>query len=112
MTIDSKSFNMLNYIVKKTLPILLFVFCISIVNADIYDSSWALVIGIDKYENVRPLNYAVKDAKSIQGILVETFAFPSKNITLLTDKEATRENILKSFFDITKNVQSNDRHFK
>ena len=34
MTIDSKSFNMLNYIVNKALPILLFVFCLNIANAD------------------------------------------------------------------------------
>ena len=84
--------------IRRLIILLLIVGCASAITTDdIYDNSYALVIGIDKYENVRPLNYAVKDAKSIQGILVETFAFPSKNITLLTDKEATRENILKSF---------------
>ena len=89
--------------------ILLFVFCLGISKADIYDNSYAIVIGIDKYEHVRQLNYAVKDAKSIQEILEETFDFPSENITLLTDKEATRENILNSFFEITENVRENDR---
>ena len=32
------------------------------VESDIYDNSWALIIGIDRYENVQNLNYAVKDA--------------------------------------------------
>ena len=38
----------------------------SITTKDIYDNSWALIIGIDKYESVRKLNYAVKDAESMQ----------------------------------------------
>ena len=43
----------------KLLPILLFAYCLAVTTADIYDNSYALVIGIDKYENVRSLDYAV-----------------------------------------------------
>ena len=43
---------------------------------DFYDNSWALIIGINKYENVRPLDYAVKDAKAIKSLLIETCYFP------------------------------------
>ena len=50
---------------------------------DIYDNSWALIIGIDKYDNVQQLNYAVKDAESIQDILISSFDFPEDYITLL-----------------------------
>ena len=81
----------------------------SVTTEDIYDNSWALIIGIDKYESVRKLNYAVKDAESIQDILLNTFEFPSDNITLLVDEKANKQSILQSFSNITKNANENDR---
>ena len=45
--------------------------CISRTIDDIYDESWALIIGIDKYQNVQKLNYAVDDAESMQNILID-----------------------------------------
>ena len=81
----------------------------SITTQNIYDNSWALIIGIDKYESVRKLNYAVKDAESMQEILLKTFEFPFENVTLLTNEQANKQNILKSFSDITKNANANDR---
>ena len=76
---------------------------------DIYDNSWALIIGIDKYENVRELNYAVKDAESIQDILVSKFDFPRDNITLLKNEDATKQSIIQAFSDITIKAKQNDR---
>ena len=63
----------------KLLPILLFAYSLAVTTEDIYDNSYALLIGIDEYENVQPLNYAVKDAESIHDILVNTFDFPNEN---------------------------------
>ena len=102
---------MKNYIIKLKL---LYVFIIitigfSITTEDIYDNSWALIIGIDKYQNVQKLNYAVDDAESIKEILEDSFHFPSDNISILINEEATKQNILKSFSEITKNAKSNDR---
>ena len=93
----------------KFLPILLFAYGLALTTEDIYDNSYALIIGIDKYQNVQPLNYAVKDAESIQDILVNTFDFPESNIKLLKNEEATKQNILKSFSDITKKADDKDR---
>ena len=81
----------------------------SITTKDIYDNSWALVIGIDKYQNVQKLNYAVDDAESIKEILEDSFHFPSDNISILINEEATKQNILKSFSEMTKNAKENDR---
>ena len=53
----------------KLLPILLFAYGLAVTAEDIYDNSYALIIGIDKYENVRSLDYAVKDAEDIQSML-------------------------------------------
>ena len=93
----------------KLLPILLFAYGLAITTEDIYDNSYALIIGIDKYQNVKPLNYAVKDAESIQDILVSTFDFPEGNITLLKNEEANKQAILKAFSDITTKAEDNDR---
>ena len=41
----------------------------SITTEDIYDNSWALVIGIDKYQNVKKLNYAVDDDSDFRFLL-------------------------------------------
>ena len=93
----------------KLLPILLFAYGLAITTEDIYDNSYALIIGIDKYENVKNLNYAVADAESIQDILVNTFNFPEGNITLLKNEEANKQAILKAFSDLAKTAENNDR---
>ena len=62
-----------NYYEKKILPIVFLAFIFGVSSSDIYDNSWALVIGIDKYENVQKLNYAVDDAESVRDILVNSF---------------------------------------
>ncbi len=93
----------------KLLPILLFAYGLAVTTNDIYDNSYALIIGIDKYENVQPLNYAVKDAESIQDILVNTFDFPEGNITLLKNEEATKQSIIQAFSDITTKAEESDR---
>jgi len=93
----------------KLLPILLFAYGLAVTTDDIYDNSYALIIGIDKYENVKNLNYAVKDAESIQDILVNTFNFPEGNITLLKNEEATKQSIIQAFSDITTKAEDKDR---
>ena len=59
----------------KVLSILLFTYSLAVTSDDIYDNSYALLIGIDKYKNVPSLDYAVKDAKDIQSMLVHKFHF-------------------------------------
>jgi len=98
-----------NYSMHKLLPILLFAYGLALTTDDIYDNSYALIIGIDKYQNVQNLNYAVKDAESIQDILVNTFDFPQDNVRLLTNEDATKQNIIEAFSDITTKAEDNDR---
>jgi len=74
----------------KLLSILLFAYGLAVTTDEIYDNSYALIIGIGKYENVQNLDYAVKDAVSIQHILVNSFDFPAENTILLTDEKATK----------------------
>jgi len=93
----------------KLLPLLLFAVSLAVTTDDIYDNSYALIIGIDKYENVRSLDYAVKDAEDIQSMLVDKFNFQQDNIVLLKNEEATQASILQEFSNITKKANDNDR---
>ena len=96
---------------KKLLIItLLFVGCaLADTTDEIYDNSYALIIGIDKYQNVRSLDYAVKDAEDIQSMLVDKFHFQQDNIVLLKNEEATKSSIIQEFSNITKKAGVNDR---
>ena len=58
---------------KLFFSLIIITFGFSITTEDIYDNSYALKIGIDKYQNVRGLDYAVKDAVDIQTMLIDIF---------------------------------------
>lgn len=62
-----------------------------------YANSWALIIGIDRYDHASPLQYAANDARAVAQVLETHFGFPKQNITLLLDGEATAKNIVDAF---------------
>ena len=66
----------------------------------LYNKSWAVIIGINKYEKTRKLNYAVQDANSIRSMLISEYLFPESNIKMLTDDQATKEAIRESINDV------------
>ena len=73
-----------------------------------YDEHFALIIGINKYQNLNNLEYAVNDAKSIKKVLVDKFNYKEENIKILLDKDATRDNIMNSFYEIAQNSCNDD----
>ena len=85
----------------KILPILLFAYSLALTTEDIYDNSYALIIGIDKYDNVSNLDYAVRDANSIASLLKDNFNFPAKNVKVLINDEATYSNIRNNLDEIS-----------
>ena len=72
---------------------------------EIYSESWALIIGINKYQNVEPLDYAVNDAVAVKEMFIEKYGFKEENIILITDADATKNNIIKGFSDILTNAK-------
>jgi len=60
----------------------------------------AVIIGINKYSNHPDLETAVHDVRELSSILEEKYFFKKENIILLTDYQATRENIIKQFEDL------------
>ena len=57
----------------KLLSILLFAYGLALTTDEIYDNSWALNFGINKYENVQKLDFATDDAIAMKEILIESF---------------------------------------
>lgn len=78
-------------------------------DVEVYDHSWALVIGINKYREWPRLDYAVDDAKSVREMLIDKFGFPASRITLLTDEEATLQNMKNALSTIADKSDKNDR---
>ncbi|MGM9482272.1 polysaccharide deacetylase family protein [Roseateles sp. NT4] len=81
---------------------------------ELYRDSHALVIGINQYSAWPKLSHAVRDAQAVRESLVTRFGFRADNVTLLTDAEATRANILKALnerFGDAKRVKRDDRVF-
>ena len=93
----------------KLLSILLFAFCLAVTTEDIYDDSWAVIIGINEYEHVDELNYAVQDAEAIKDLLISNFNFPKENIIMLTDEDASLTNIKTKLFEVATSVNKSDR---
>jgi hypothetical protein len=68
---------------------------------------YGLIIGIDHYTGEWPmLKNAVNDAKGVAELLSTGYTF--HYMKTLYDKEATRDNILKEFEFMLKNVKAND----
>lgn len=64
-----------------------------------YEKSWAIVVGIDDYAKWPKLEYASHDAQAIADTLTGQFGFPSSQVIVLKNQQATRNNILAVFHD-------------
>ena len=84
-------------------------FSLNLEHSDVYDNSWALVVGINKYENVRPLNNAIEDAIAVKNMLINDFGFLRSNVNVLLNNEATQNNIKKQLDALVRSAKENDR---
>lgn len=78
----------------------------------IYNSSWAVLIGINEYQDpqINDLRGPVSDAEALGQVLVSTYAFPADQVVALTDHQASRASILDSLESLTSDrVDQDDR---
>jgi hypothetical protein len=61
---------------------------------------YALVIGINDYQNVARLDGAVSDAKDFIKYLEESMKVPPNRIRVLLDKQASRSAIIRAFQEL------------
>lgn len=73
-----------------------------------YDEHFALIIGINKYDNLNNLEYAVNDARSIYDILIDKLGYKKENIKLILDDDATKTNIMNAYYEISKEACNDD----
>ena len=78
-----------------------------------YASSWAIVIGVDKYSSngIPALRHAVLDAKAVADMLIENQGFEGARVLQLYDADATREIIVAAFQEAIHKTATNDRLF-
>jgi hypothetical protein len=55
---------------------------------------WGLLIGINNYQFQPKLKTAVQDATAVREVLSQRYGFKSDHLQMLTDENATRDNIL------------------
>ncbi|WP_020536551.1 TonB family protein [Lewinella cohaerens] len=70
--------------------------------------TYFLGIGIDDYQYWPSLNNAVRDVKAVSELLIRDFGLPRQKVTLLFNKEATRENIILALEKMAATVTSQD----
>jgi peptidoglycan/xylan/chitin deacetylase (PgdA/CDA1 family)/TolA-binding protein len=79
-----------------------------------YRESWAVIVGINDYDNWPKLRYAVNDANGVEDVLVNKYGFKRENIRKMLNRDATRQHILQVLgdeFTDGKKIQREDRVF-
>lgn len=66
-----------------------------------------LFIGINQYAN-KPLQGCVNDVTRMREVLITRFDFPAEQTHLVTDKDATRANILTAFDQLVAKTEKDD----
>jgi len=75
----------------------------------VYAEDRALIIGVNKYQHVNPLNGSVLDAQNMQQLAKDIGGYQSRQIRLLTDLQATRQGILDGLKWLAEGTQPGDR---
>lgn len=73
-----------------------------------YTNTYCLIIGINSYTHVSPLEYARNDAEAVADTLCAAMSFPKENVEMLLDESATREAILSTFLRFSQTDISED----
>ncbi|MGB5933474.1 MAG: caspase family protein [Anaerolineae bacterium] len=74
-----------------------------------YTGSWALIVGIDAYSHLSPLQGAVNDATAVAAVLKDKFEFPEDHIFLLLNEDATQRTIVNHLEILAQRAQPDDR---
>ena len=83
-------------------------------NTNIYDNSWALVVGINDYENVPDLHYAVEDALAIKNMLINDYKieipvmkWKDKTLMRISLNGYNTDNDVDKFLSVLKKIINN-----
>ena len=79
---------------------------------ELFAETYAVIVGVSNYPK-SPLNYTDDDAfkfySHLRSIAASGRIVPNKNITLLLDNKATKQNILAALESVVKRAKATDR---
>ncbi len=61
------------------------------------EDNYALVVGIEKYRDIKGVDFAASDASLMGRYLVELLGYPEENVATILNERATRSDIEKYF---------------
>lgn len=68
----------------------------------------ALMVGINDYKSINDLSGCINDVTNMRSILTTYLGFTNKDIRVLTDRRATKANIMTRLGWLTKNAKAGD----
>jgi tetratricopeptide (TPR) repeat protein len=71
--------------------------------------TWAILVGISDYKNIKDLQFADRDAEVFYGYLNEVAKVPKENIFLFTNQRADRKNVFNALTNIDTLAESGDK---
>lgn len=71
-------------------------------------TNYALVIGINSYDEWSPLKTAVNDAVGVSEMLIKRYGFFKENVILKTEKQATRQELIKDLRNLAAGLKEYD----
>jgi tetratricopeptide (TPR) repeat protein len=72
------------------------------------NQTYAIIIGVSEYANVRNLKFAHTDALDFKNYLTDYASVPADHIYLRLDKDASNENIQRAITEVKKVLKPND----
>jgi len=77
-------------------------------NSERKGKNYLLMIGVNKYQHLSPLNNCVRDVKNVTEVLTTKYQFEHGDLFFLLDEEATKKNIYKKLLELIDLIQKND----
>ena len=82
--------------------------CVILMSPAVFAEKYALLVGINEYSNIRPLRGSLNDIAQIKQILIHDLGFSEDKIQVLTDKDATKDNILSALNSLATQTKAGD----
>lgn len=70
--------------------------------------NYLLLIGINSYEHIKKLNYAVSDTLAVKDLLTKRYQFEESSATILLNEQASRNEIIQTFWSLVGKLEAND----
>jgi formylglycine-generating enzyme len=78
------------------------------IDKQLIGKNYLLMIGINSYEHIKKLNYAVSDTLAVKDLLTKRYHFEENSATILLNEQASRNAIMQTFRSLVGKLEAND----